>query len=223
MYERETEGLKGRLEGSDEDSGDGLSELSVEQVLGTPGGNVLFAESPLAPSRPGCAGDLGTVAGARVVDVVEEPTGLLHVMDDFVHVESGKRVPIWRDPERRGRLERTHAATVACLALLAHEHVPVTSVEIVAGLAWIEVAEPAPALDLAAVAAREERIEVLARSAGRMKVYLDGRTVETVEAPIAGGTAAIAAAGVRPVAALGGGHEALEIALPDGEGRAWWL
>lgn len=220
MFKREGDGLNATLGEGQDNEGD--LDLTVAEVIGNPGGNLLTVESPLAPSRPGCAGDLGTAAGVRIVDVVEEPTGLLHVMERPVHVQIGDSVPLLRDSERRNRLGRTHAAAIACAALLAEAGARVTSTEVVAGLAWIEVASSVPVPDLAPLAARDEAIEVLSRGRGRMTVYLDGQTVKTTDAPIATRTGAFAGAEARPVAALDGGREAFEVALPDGEGAIWW-
>jgi hypothetical protein len=222
MYESEPKGVPKLAEGFGGVADDAGVNPVMAKVLATPGGHVLFADSPLAPSRPGCAGDLGTVGGGRVVDVVEEPGGLLHVMAHQVDVRRDEWVPIWRDPDRRQRLERTHGATAACLASLARERLAVVSMEIVAGLAWLEVSADAPAIDLAPLVGRNEPIEVIARSGNEMTVYVDGQAVRTVPAPIARSTGALAGIGVRSVAALDDGREALEVSLPDAEGREWW-
>ncbi|HKO38997.1 MAG TPA: hypothetical protein VJU14_11580 [Solirubrobacterales bacterium] len=163
------------------------------------------------------------MAGVRVIDVVEEPNGLLHVMSHPVAAKSGDWVPVCRDPERRDRLERTCAATAGCLALLAREPLSVVATEIVAGMAWVEVSAPAPALDLQRLTRSGEPIELIARRGAEMTVYLGGQAVRMVAAPIALSTAALAGAGIRTVAALEGGHEALEITVPDATGGRWWL
>lgn len=223
MYESDSGEVKRSLRGAGESLEDGLCELAFEEVVASHGNHLLFSRSPLNPSRPGCAGDRGTVAGVRVIDVVEEPNGLLHVMARSTGVSVGDRVPLRPDPRRRDRLLCTSAATAACLALLSRERLAVVSTEIVAGLAWIEVSAPAPALDLEALAARREPIEVIARSGTTMTVYIDGQAVKMATAPIASNTGAFLGAGVRAVSALEGGHETLEVTIPDPAGRRWWL
>jgi hypothetical protein len=215
MYEDDSKGngppgdFSGELE-------EDLVGLGMEEVLATRGGHLLLASSLLAPSRPGCTGDRGTVAGVRVLDVVEEPDGLLHVMAWPVGARIGEWVPVWRDPGRRDRLERTCAATAGCLALLARERLSVVSTEIVAGMAWVEISAPSPALDLDGLARRAEPIEIVARCGTEMTIYLDGQAVKMVDAPIAATTEALIGVEVRVVAALDGGHEALKI--PDSAG-----
>lgn len=199
-----------------------LDGFDLGRVVDTHKRHLTLNQSPLAPSRPGCAGDQGVIAGARVVDVVEESGSLIHVLDRDVEVRRGAFVPIWRDPERRERLERAHAAAVLYIAELARQEVSVASVEIVAGLAWVEIAGIAPELDLPALAERDDELEIQAEKGDRMKVFLAGQIVDTVRSPILASTGSIGGAEVRSVAALDGEHEALEIALPDGEGRTWW-
>lgn len=220
---------KGGLGDGDPDlfnKGDGnyepYSHFDVGTVLESDRKLLLLDQSPLAPSRPGCAGDQGTIGGIQVVDVLEEPGGLLHVLEEQKRFRVGQYVGIWRDRWRRARLERTGAAAVACQAELAERGVGIASVEVAAGLAWIETTEPVYRLEFDLLDGREEKIEVQRVANGRMLVDLGGRLVETPQAPLPDSTAAIGPVGVRAVTALEDGHEALEIALADHPGREWW-
>src|SRR4051812_47244540 len=188
----------------DDDSNGELRGFRVEEIIGTEGKNLLFASSPLVPSRPGCAGDHGTVGDVRVLDVVEEPGGLLHIMETSTGLHAGSLAMVRRDIVRRDRLKGSHAAAVACQARLADLRIPVVSIEIVPGIVWIEVGSPVPALALSPLVDGELPIEIATRASGRMTVYLDGQMVKTVDAPIAVSTAAISGAAVRRVAALSG-------------------
>lgn len=192
------------------------------RVIGVGLKQILLDRTPLSPSRPNCAGDQGTIDGVVVVDVIEEDDGFLHVLDEHMELELGTKVHIWRDPIRRDRLERTHAAAVVCLAELFRQRAAVASAEIVAGLTWIETVGPVPDLDFGKLVKDDQEIEILARRAGRMAVFLGDRIIDTVDAPIAARTGDIAGAEVSAIAALDAGHEALEIALPDEDGKRWW-
>jgi len=98
----------------------------------------------------------------------------------------------------------------------------VVSAEIVAGLAWIEIAGPAPNLDLKKAIKSDQEIEVLGRRAGQMAVFLEDRIIDTVDAPFATRTGSIAGTEVSATSALDGGRAAIEVALPDKDGRPWW-
>jgi hypothetical protein len=183
---------------------------------------LLLDASPLAPSRPGCAGDQGTIGGIQVVDVLEEPEGLVHVLEERKRFHVGQYVAIWRDTRRRRRLERSHAAAVACQAELAERGVGVASVEVAAGLVWLETIEPVYRLEFDLLGGRKEKIEVQRIAEGRMLVEIAGQLVETPQAPLPDSTATIGPVRVQAVTALEDDHEGLEIALADYPGREWW-
>ena len=192
------------------------------KVLSVGWKTVLLDRTPLSPSKPNCAGDQGTVDGVLVVDVVEQMGGFLHVLDKPLGLEPGDKVRVWRDPIRRDKLERAHTATLVCRAELCRMGTAVVSAEIVAGLAWIEIAGPAPNLDLKKAIKSNQEIEVLGRRAGQMAVFLEDRIIDTIDAPFATRTGTIAGTEVSATSALDGGRAAIEVALPDKDGRPWW-
>lgn len=183
---------------------------------------VLLDRSPLSPSRPGCAGDQGTIGHIRVVDVLETNEGLLHVLEEPKPFRAGQYVAIQLDLERRARLERSLTATVACQAELAERGVGIASVEVAGHLAWLETTEPVYRLEFDLLDGRDEKIEIQRVADGRMLIDLAGQVVDAPQAPLLASTAGIGPVGVRAVAGLDDGHEALEIALPDHPGREWW-
>jgi hypothetical protein len=196
---------------------------ALGRVVEFRGHYAVIAGSPLLASQPGCAGDAGFAGQAKVVDVVEDEGGLLHITDGALDAEPGDLILITRDSERRERLERAHAAFAVALAELIGAGIEIRSVEIVAGMAWIEVIGPAPRIDLPALCAAGELLQVRPQRNGRMSVRIGEREVCTYFAPIARSTLEIGGAALRPVAELEEGRELLEVSLPDGEGRAWWL
>jgi hypothetical protein len=159
----------------------------------------------------------------KVVDVIEEEGGLLHVTAEKLKADAGDLVLLSRDIEHRRRLERTTGAAAVSLAALADAGIEVNSVEIVAGMAWIEVMEPAPRIDLAAICAAGDEIQVSPQHNGRMLVRVGDREVTTYFAPVVLSTLEIGAAALRPVAEGAEDREVLEVSLPDSEGREWWL
>jgi hypothetical protein len=193
------------------------------KVLSVGWKKVLLDRTPLSPSKPNCAGDQGTVDGILTVDVVEhDGGGFLHVLDKPLGLEPGDKVRVWRDPIRRDKLERAHTATLVCRAELSRMGTAVVSAEIVAGLAWIEIAGPVPNLNLKKAIQSDQEIEVLGRRAGQMAVFLEDRIIDTVDAPFATRTGSISGTEVSATSALGGGRAAIEVALPDKDGRPWW-
>ncbi len=183
----------------------------------------LIAGSPLVAAQPGCAGDTGTILETKVVDVIEDGGGLLHITERRLEAKAGDLILVSRNPEHRKRLERTHAAAVIVGAELAEADVDVGVVEITAGKAWVEVMSRAPRIDLPALVARGELLQVKPRQNGAMSVKVGKREMSTYFAPIARSALEIGDAEVRRAGELGGGQELLEIRLPDGEGQSWWL
>jgi hypothetical protein len=211
---------------SDDRSGSDLGQESdlgpaLARVVHVEGCEVTLTGSHLTPSRPGFAGDRGHVADVAVLDVEEQADGLVHVLEHPLHLVAGQVVEVHLDVDRRDRLARTHAACVLVRSQLAARSIRVTSVEITAGLCWLEIDEPAHEFDLSRLLARELSLEPRPLGGGRMLVDCGGVSVDTALAPIARSSRAVAGAEVRTVAALEGGRAALEIALPDGRGR-WW-
>jgi hypothetical protein len=182
----------------------------------------IIAGTCLVPSQPGCAGDTGTVSGTRVVDVIEEGGGLMHVTDGRLSAEPGDTVFVTRDPGRRARVERAHAGVALVQVALARNGVEIGAVEIAAGMGWIEVNGAAPSINLAALAERDDPIEVRPLRGGRMRVRIGDEEISTYFAPICRSTGELGAAQVR-VASESGAGEVLEVSLPDEVGRKWWL
>jgi hypothetical protein len=203
------------------DSQEADLEIDLALVRRVEGRVAVLDYSPLTPSRPGCAGDRGSVGGVGVVDVVEEAGEVLHVLETHPKFAPGEIVKVQLDSERRDRLERTHAACVLARAQLAHAGTRVVSVEITAGLAWIEVNEAGMVVDLSSLAALDLPLAVRQPVGCHMVVDCCGTTVTTFAAPIARSSSAISGAEMRVVAALDSGVSALEIALPDSHGT-WW-
>jgi hypothetical protein len=189
------------------------ANFGVATVLESNRKQLYLDQSPLAPSVPGCAGDRGTIAGIRVVDVLEEPGGLLHVLEEPKRFRPGQYVPVWRDQHRRLQIERTHAAAVACQAELAQRGIGIDHAEVAPCLSWIETTEPVYGLDFELFDGRDEKIEIQRIAADRMLVDVAGVVLETARSPIAASTAAIGSVQITAVAALDAGHEALEISL----------
>jgi hypothetical protein len=196
-------------------------EPALCSVVGCEGYTVTLDDSPLTPESRGWAGDHGTLEGAKVVAVEERPNGLAHLLDAQLFLEPGQIVELTVDRDRRDRFERTHAGCVLVKALLKRRGIPLTMCEIAPGLAWMETDAPVPPidLDLLAAFAIPFRTKPLRRS--RMEVECAGVSVETMDAPLARNSSAVAGAEVRVVAARDGGRSALEVALPDVRGK-WW-
>jgi hypothetical protein len=199
--------------------------VALGRIIAFDGSHPVIAGSPLTPSQPGCAGDTGWIGEKKVVDVVRERRGLLHVIEGEVKLGStiGDLVLVRRNTGRRERLERTHAATVLVLAALISLGVEVQGVEVLAGAAWIELIGPAPKLDLSALTAPALPLEAWPQRSGRMLVRVGERNVTTYFAPISQSTDHIGTANLRAVTAQNDGHEALEVRLADEEGQSWWL
>jgi Ser-tRNA(Ala) deacylase AlaX len=182
----------------------------------------VIAGSCLVPSQAGCVGDTGTVSETRVVDVIEEGGGLLHVTDGRLSAKPGDVVFVSRDPERRARVERTHTGVALAQTALNRAGLEVGAVEIAAGMGWIEVCGVAPSIDLAEMAERDDPIDVRPLPGGRMQVRIGEDEVSTYFAPISHSTGELGAAQVRVISESVAG-EVLEVSLPDREGRQWWL
>lgn len=200
---------------------EGDLDLTFARVLSSSGREISLRGSPLVPSRPGFASDRGKVNGITVLDVVEEAGKLVHLLSQPLHARTGQLLEVRLDRERRERLARTHTACVLVCSQLALRSVRVISVEITAGLAWIEIREDGCEIDLDDLAARGVALTPRQFGEGRMLVECCGVSVDTYFAPIARDARTIAGAEVRTVAALEKGRSALEIALPDARGR-WW-
>ena len=174
---------------------------TLVRVLHADGRDLFLETSPCAHSRPGFAGDHGTVDGVRVLDVLEHEYGVLHYLERPLDVRPGQVVEVLVDRDRRDRLERTHGATVVTLALLEQRGVPVVGPEIQAGMAWIEIAEPTWEIELESLAALAIPLERRPIPANRMLVTCGGIAVATTNAPICATTKAMRRRGGAP------GHE----------------
>jgi hypothetical protein len=180
---------------------------------------LILDKSPLTPSQPGHAGDQGMTAGVRITDVLSESRGLVHVVEEPVIARPGDELMVELDGERRGRLERTHAALVLTRVELARRGVAVVSVDVAAGLAWLEVRGRADPIDLRPAIAAELPLKCHRSRRGGMLVAFDRALVNTVDAPIARTSGAAEGAEVREVGSPEEGVTTLEIALPDVRGR----
>jgi hypothetical protein len=177
--------------------------------------------SPLTPSQPGHAGDQGMTKGVRITDVLREPHGLVHVIEEPVAAKPGDELMVEVDGKRRGRLERIHAALVLTRVELARRGVEVVSVDVAAGLAWLEIRGRAGPIDLQPAVAAELPLECHRSMRGGMLVACDHALVTTVDAPIARTSGAAEGAEVREVGSPEDDVTTLEIALPDARGQ-WW-
>jgi Ser-tRNA(Ala) deacylase AlaX len=198
----------------------GVAQPALARVVRAEDRELILTGSPLYPSRPSFAGDRGLVEGVGLLDVEEHRDGLLHVLDEALPVSVGQLVEVRPDRDRRNRIARTHTACVIVSALLAQRSVGIVSVEIAAGLAWIEVDRQVD-LNLQDCVERDLPIVATPLSQSVIRVKYDGITVDTFNAPLASAAGALSGAEVRTVAALEGGITALEVALPDAQGR-WW-
>lgn len=225
MHPSSGEGRRGTSTGEQRLSNPFFDGIALGRILAFDGPHPIIAGSPLIPSQPGCAGDTGSIGEKKIVDVVREKRGLLHIIEGEGKLGSavGDFALVRRDPAHRERLERTHAATVVTLAELASLGIEVEEVEVVAGAAWIELIDPAPGFDLSALVEPALSLEAWPQRNGRMLVRIGERTVTTYFAPISQSTDHIGAVDVRAVTVRDDGHEALEIRLAEEEGRSWWL
>lgn len=212
-------------ETSDPSTGELGPESDLEPMLASvvlaSGREVTLTASPLSPSRPGFAGDRGTLAGVEVLDIEEHDGSLVHLLERPTALVPSQPVLVCLDRDRRDRLARTHASVVLLRAELQRRSVRLTSVELAAGLAWLEIDERDLELDFSALLERELDLTPVAIGGGLMRVRCGQTDVTTTLAPIARSSSQLADVEVRAVAALEGGRSALEIALPDAKGR-WW-
>ncbi|HZV72577.1 MAG TPA: hypothetical protein VFF79_02570 [Conexibacter sp.] len=194
---------------------------ALARVVHSQGCELTLSGSHMTPSRPGFAGDRGTVEGIAVIDVDEREDGLLHVLESPLPREHGQLVEVSIDRDRRDRLARTHGACALVRALLEDRSASVTSTDITAGMAWMEIDEVTPAIELGSVAALAIPLRSKPLPSGRMLVTCGGVSVMTTIAPIATNTQQLEGADVRTVSVDVDGRSVLEITLPDAEGR-WW-
>jgi hypothetical protein len=182
---------------------------------------VILSNSPLMPSRAGCAGDRGAVEGMRVLDVYEQGEDIVHLLQQPLPLQVGQLVAVDLDIDRRKRLARTHAACVLVRRTLGLRGIVVRSFEIAAGMAWLEIEEPVGDLDLSNMIEPGLTLDPCSSGNGHMVVECEGLVIDTALAPIARSSLDLGRAEVRTVAALEDGGAALEIVLVDAGGR-WW-
>lgn len=184
---------------------------------------VFLVGSPMSPASTEVAADRGWIGHdrVRVVDVLEEPGGLLHVLQRPIWLRPGLRVPVWIDRHRRDRLARTLGAVAIAKALVERAGARVVSLEVVAGKAWIELDRETPQPDIAAAMALDPSMEILTADRQRALVVVLGAVVTVPAGPIETRLAVIGDVQVEAVAPLGGGAAAIELSLARG-GDAWW-
>lgn len=187
--------------------------VGFTRVVEMEGQHPVLAGSPLWPSQPGCMGDRGTLLESGISGAVRHPHGLLHLVDRRADLRPGSRVLVWRDETHRGELERAHAAAVLVQARLAALEINVISVEIAAGLAWIEVARATPSIDLSELTTPAHELSGWPQNESRMSVAVGKQSVVTYLAPISPNSLEVGSGSVRRIAAARRGAESLRIDL----------
>lgn len=181
----------------------------------TPDGPILEG-SPLAASEVGYAGDVGTLNGVDVVDVLRTDAGDLHVLRTGMWLQPGDDCTIAVDDRRVELLKRTHAACVLTRMLLAVRSIETYEIEIMAGRAWIEVGDPCEApLSVREAIVRDLPIESWITGPRSRMVKIDEQLTATADRPTVCSTGRIGFVDISVRTSLYGRHSAVDVRLLD--------
>lgn len=170
--------------------------------------------SPLLPSQPGCAGDQGIVGGLRVVDVLEEGCGPLHIFERAPFLRIGAHVLVARDEAHRDRLARAHTATVLAVRELEAQGAEVLATEVVGGKAWIDFSGEVATVNLEPAIDKDEPLQTISGDTG-IGVWTGKRAIETYKAPLVERTSKIGKVAVERVEAGPACEGTLQVQLLD--------
>lgn len=184
-------------------------------------GHPVLDSTLLTPSHPCHAGDQGTIGDVRVVDVLEESKGFLHVLERPIGLKRGREVLVHLDSNRRDRLERTRTAVALACAEIARVHGKVLHTEVAAGLAWLETDNLSSDIDIRTIIKSDVALKCTTVTNNALQVEICGVTVSMMTGPIGATSRMAEGAELRHVSPLDSERTTLEIAVPDGKGK-WW-